>query len=248
MALLSGSPLSGMPSRFRLIPVKERKHSHEADAIGRALAARPSWIGVFVVLLDGLDFTSVPSMTPGATFFELATQRDSSARAVLQALDDVYAAVRDGYDAAHIRGEMLERYTVHALSRVFPLRLAACAIEREGESFSDYRLDAATSTECPAVAIEAKTSEKALLGRRSADRQKHVDKAQWVLSLFRDTDGSILGVYVTWSPEARFRRVLARLVGEDGAKTAYILGHEQVAQLPGRVQALVGRLGVTSAS
>ncbi|MHB8468168.1 MAG: hypothetical protein ACYDCH_00185 [Gaiellaceae bacterium] len=185
-------------------------------------------------------------MTPGAMVFELSTKRDPRSRVVLSALDDVYAAVRDGYDASHIRGELLERYIYHVLAKPFPLRLGACAVECDGE-ISDYKLDAATNSECPAISVEAKTSEKALIGRRSSDRDKYAAKAAWVISLHADTEGNVLGVFATWAPEARFRKALEALVGEVLAKNAYVYGHEAVGQLPGRLTALAGRLGVPTA-
>jgi hypothetical protein len=68
----------------------------------------------------------------------------------------------------------------------------------------------------------------------------------WVIGTHADTDGNVLSVFATWSPEARFRKALAALVGEDLAKGAYVYGHEQVGQLPGRITALAGRLGVAT--
>ena len=68
-------------------------------------------------------------------------------------------------------------------------------------------------------------------------------KVEWVIGLLEETDGNVLAVFASWAPEARFRKALAFLVGEDQAKSAYIYGHEQVAQLPSRIGALVKRLG-----
>jgi hypothetical protein len=233
-----------MSSAFRLAPVKERSHSSSADTVGAALAESRAWIGPFIVFLSGLNFKSVPSMTPGAMVFEAATERDPAALRVIQAMDDVYADVRDGYDASHVHGELLERYVFHVLAKPFPLRIGACAIECDGEFMSDYRLDAATNSECPAVAVEAKNSERALIGRRSSDATKHAEKVRWVIGTLAATDGQILSVFATWAPEARFRKAVASLVGADVAKSAHVYGHEQVGQLPGRMSALVRRLKV----
>ena len=231
-----------MSSTYRLVPAKERAASSDADAVGQALAESRAWIGPFIVFLAGLNFKVVPSMTRGATAFELATGRDPAARRITEALDGVYREVRDGYNAAHVHGEMLERYVYHALGKAFPLRIAACSLERDDEPVSDFRLDAATNSECPAIAIEAKNSEQALIGRR-ANRHKHAAKAEWVIRLFDETEENVLAVFATWAPEARFRKALASLVGDDQAKAAHVYGHEQVAQLPSRIGALVKRLG-----
>jgi hypothetical protein len=230
-----------MSSTYRLVPVKEREASTEADALGMALAESRAWIGPFIVFLAGLNFKAVPSMTRGATTFELATGRAPEAGRIIDGVDAVYREVRDGYDTANVHGEILERYVYHVLAKPFPLRLGACRIERDDEQLSDYKLDAATNSECPAVAVEAKTSERALIGRRSA-RDKFTAKATWIIGLFDETEENVLAVFATWAPEARFREALAGLVGDEASKSALVYGHEQVAQLPSRIAALEKRV------
>lgn len=231
-----------MSNRFSLEPIDERPASTEADAVGAILAESPGWIAPFIVLLDGQDFTRLPSMTPGAAMFEAVTRRDPEAVRLLQAVDAVYAEVQNGYDIAHMLGEMLERYVFHALEKSFSNRLGACMVMVDGEPFSDFRLDAATSTAVPAVGVEAKNSGRAMVARRSQSRLKHAAKAEWVVGLREQTDGEILGVFATWAPEFRFRQILKKLGGTALSANAQVLGHEQLARLPARVGALLGRL------
>lgn len=234
-----------MSNRFRLEPVEEPPAPAEADAVGALLATNPSWLGPFLVFLAGLNFNSVPSMTSGVVLLEGATGHDSRVRELLMAFDDLYQEVRDGLDLASVHGHMLERYVWHSLGSRFPDRLGACRLMRDGAPESAYVLDAGTGSEVPAAVIEAKTTDRALLGRAS-QRPARAAKATWVVGLCSLTGGVVAGVFATWQEEDRFRLALTKLVGQPIAGDALIVGHEQLAQLPARLDALVRRLRATA--
>lgn len=124
-----------MSSTYRLEAVEEREPIGAADAVGSLLAANLGWLAPVLVLLSGLNFRSVPSLTHGAVVFENATQRDARVPEFLSALDTVYADVRDGYELAHARGQILERFVWHVLEERFPERLGACRVLRDGADF-----------------------------------------------------------------------------------------------------------------
>lgn len=159
----------------------------------------------------------------------------------LSALDTVYADVRDGYELAHARGQILERFVWHVLEERFPERLGACRVLRDGEPISEFTLDAATHPEPPSVGVEAKTSDFALTGPPSA-RVRHAAKAGWVISLIAETDQNVAAVFATWAPEHRFRAALATLVTAAMAESALIVAEEQLVQLAARLARLHRRL------
>jgi hypothetical protein len=230
-----------MSSRFSLQEAREREPTKGADAVGSILATNRAWLGPFLIFLDGLTFRSTPSMTSGAIFFQGAAKRDAAADQLVEALDDVYRDIRDGFQAAHAYGEMLERYVWHVLPERFPDRIGACELYVDGNLQAAWRLDAATGAETPAVGIEAKTSEQALIGRRN-QRRKRTAKAQWVASLIDVTGEAVAGVFVTWAAEHRFRAKLRALIGESAAKGTLVVAREQLSQLPNRVAGLQQRL------
>jgi hypothetical protein len=227
-----------MSRQFRFVEAHERAAAGDADRLGALLGASPAWVGPFIVLLGGLNFQSVPSMTQGATFFEAATAHDEQGRLIIAALDDLYREIRDGYSAAHAHGEILERFVWHVLGEHFPDRLGPCGLEVDGIPDSSFRLDAATHAEPPAVGVEAKTSTRALL-RKSRDRASSAAKAAWVVSLASRCDGQMAGAFATWSIEQDFRNALAKLIGPAPAQEATVIAHEQLTQLPRRLAAAV---------
>jgi hypothetical protein len=226
-----------MNSRFSLVPVDEPDAPASADQLGMLLAASPAWIGPFIVFLDGLDFDRVPSMTPGATFFEGATRGDPHGRQIISALDDVYRDVRDGEEAAAVHGHILERFVRHSLAHVFTGPLGACELHCDGSPQARFRLDAATHSTPPCAGVEAKTSTRALR-KRGEQRAQAKLKAIWVVSLLDTTGGHVSGVWATWIPAEKFRSALETLIGADAGR-ALIVAHEQLRQLPQRLQALV---------
>lgn len=227
-----------MSKRFSLQSVTEAAPGDAVRRLGVALADSPGWVGAFIVVLDGMGFDKPPSMTPGALFFEAASRQDDRGRRILMALDDAYADVRDGDAASAVHGAILEQFVYHALERRFPHRIGACEVLCEGAPISVYRLDAATSEETPAAAVEAKTSTRALKRRGQEERAKARAKASWVTLLDAQTSSEVSGVWATWVPESRFRKVLHQLIGDDAAN-AVIIGHERLRQLPARLANVV---------
>lgn len=231
--------MSATSSRYSLRPVVEPEAPESANRLGGLLAQSPGWIGPFIVLLDGLDFERTPSMTPGALFFEGATQRDLRGRSIIEALDDIYRDVRDGEEAARVHGHILERFVRYSLhGGGFNDALGACELHCDGSQHSSFRLDAGTRPDPPCAGIEAKTSTRALRKRGKADRARAIQKAQWVTSLLDTTGAEVAGVWATWVPEIRFRAALETLIGEMAAERAIIVGHEQLRQLSGRLRRL----------
>lgn len=214
-----------MSKRFRLEAVEEPAPPESVERLGALLAESPGWIGAFIVVLDGMGFDKPPSMTPGAIFFEVASREDERGRQILMALDDAYADVRDGQNAAAIHG-------------AFPDRIGPCQVLCEDVPVGGYRLDAATSRHTPSAGVEAKTSTRALKRRGEAERVKARAKAAWVTSLAVTTNAEVSGVWATWVPEDRFRKVLFDLIGDD-AERAVIVGHERLRQLATRLRNLV---------
>jgi hypothetical protein len=178
----------------------------------------------------------------------LATAKDpEAARRLLGDLDALYNDVRNGLDVGHVRGWILERYVWHRLVGKFPLRIQACEVLEDGIPISSYSLDAATCPDAPAVGIEAKSSEFALVGGGVTPKLQRKAKAQWVTGLYEATDRQILGVFVTWGNPNLFRRRLEDVVGEFAAAGAEIVAHTDVADLPARVEKLLKKCVVPTA-
>lgn len=229
--------MSAADSRFSLRVVSEARPLESADYVAKVLAAHPLLARQFPSFLAGLTFRQLPSMTPGSTALEASVDDGMLAQHLLEALDSLYHDIETADEIARARGDILERYIWHRLERKFPLRITACEVlDPDRVPISTFKLDAATRPDTPAVGIEAKSSEYALVGGGRRPKPQRIAKAKWVATMASQTAEQIVGVFVTWGAEHAFRRVLTDLGGRDLGDAAIVIAHNRVADLPGHVE------------